>query len=411
MGSEDGTRRSAASTSDGVASPVAIWENELIGEPQEEQKRESSRTSTEHEGHFIAGSLEGCYFNRPRRLVSESALSRGRGGKTAGTEQLDLFGAMVSAPGRRDAIDSERLAHEHAEAGAIAARLPKGVFFGTSTWSFPGWAGIVYSHRAMTAELARDGLLEYVRHPLLTTVGIDRGYYSPIPVKDLERYAAQLPPGFPCCAKAPEAVTAVRTGDRRRNPDYLRPGRFVEEMVGPFLEVFSEHTGPFVIQFPPAPREATPEPALFADTLARFLEALPREARYAVELRDPGLLSTAYRDVLAARGVAHVYNYVTAMPMPAEQARAVPLETASFAMIRLLLRPGTRYEERREEFLPFDRIVDPNEAMRRQVVALIREAVAAGREAYVLVNNKAEGCSPLTIRALAELLAREEAGA
>jgi hypothetical protein len=38
-------------------------------------------------------------------------------------------------------------------------------------------------------------------------------------------------------------------------------------------------------------------------------------------------------------------------------------------------------------------------------VALAREGLALGREVSVLVNNKAEGCSPLTIRALAELLA------
>jgi uncharacterized protein YecE (DUF72 family) len=179
-------------------------------------------------------------------------------------------------------------------------------------------------------------------------------------------------------------------------------------MVAPFLEVFRDHTGPFVIQFPPAPREATPEAALFAERLDRFLEALPRNIRYAVELRDPSLLTPEYRSVLAARGAAHVYNYATAMPMPAEQARAVPIETAPFAMIRLLLRPGTRYDDRREEFLPFDRLVEPDERMRRQVVSLIRRAVGTGREVYVLVNNKAEGCSPLTIRALAELLAGGE---
>jgi len=338
--------------------------------------------------------------------MSESALSPYWRSKTSDGGQLGLFGTSLAPLRGRDRGVAERLKREHAAAAAIAARLPKGVFFGTSTWSFPGWAGIVYSRRATTAELAREGLAEYARHPLLTTVGIDRGYYGPIPARDLQRYAEQLPPGFPCCAKAPEAVTAATlSGGRGSNPDYLRAGRFVEEMVGPFLEVFREHTGPFVIQFPPAPRAATPDPALFAEKLDRFLAALPKDARYAVELRDPSLLSPAYRAVLAARGVAHVYNYATAMPMPADQARAMPVMAAPFAVIRLLLRPGTRYEERREEFLPFDRIVDPNPEMRAQVVDLTREALRLGRETFVLVNNKAEGCSPLTIRALAEELA------
>jgi uncharacterized protein YecE (DUF72 family) len=294
---------------------------------------------------------------------------------------------------------AERVRDEHAAASRIAARLPRGLRFGTSTWSFPGWAGIVYARRATTADLARDGLEEYARHPLLTTVGIDRGYYGPIPPKDLERYAAQLPPGFPCCAKAPEAVTSAE------GSDYLNPGRFVDEMVGPFLEHFRDHLGPFVIQFPPASRHATPSSGAFAERLGRFLEALPREARYAVELRDPALLTAGYASALSAAGAAHVYNYATAMPMPAEQARTVPLAGAPFAVVRLLLRPGTLYGERRDEFLPFDRIVDESPEMRRDVVALAREGLALGREVSVLVNNKAEGCSPLTIRALAELLA------
>jgi uncharacterized protein YecE (DUF72 family) len=313
--------------------------------------------------------------------------------------QLGLFG---DAPMPRRGADrqlAERVREEHAAASRIAARLPRGVRFGTSTWSFPGWAGIVYSRRASTADLARDGLEEYARHPLLTTVGIDRGYYGPIPPKDLERYAAQLPPGFPCCAKAPETVTSAGS------PDYLNPGRFVDEMVGPFLERFRDHLGPFVIQFPPASRHATPSPGAFAERLGRFLQALPREARYAVELRDPALLTAEYASALSDGGAAHVYNYATAMPMPAEQARTVPLAGARFAVVRLLLRPGTLYGERRDEFLPFDRIVDESPEMRRDVVALAREALALGREVSILVNNKAEGCSPLTIRALAELLA------
>ena len=43
--------------------------------------------------------------------------------------------------------------------------------------------------------------------------------------------------------------------------------------------------------------------------------------------------------------------------------------------------------------------------MRGEVVALTARALARGRRVYVLVNNKAEGSSPLTVEALAERLA------
>ena len=48
-------------------------------------------------------------------------------------------------------------------------------------------------------------------------------------------------------------------------------------------------------------------------------------------------------------------------------------------------------------------VVDENPEMRRDTIDLIR--AAEGRPVYVLVNNKAEGCAPATIRALAEELA------
>jgi uncharacterized protein YecE (DUF72 family) len=295
--------------------------------------------------------------------------------------------------------------------------VPAGVRFGTSSWSFPDWAGIVYSRVATVGELAREGLAEYGLHPLLTTVGIDRSYYAPIPPPDLVRYSEQLPPAFPCCAKALELVTSVarpaRSGGRpgEPNPEFLNARLLEEEMLGPFREVFREHTGPFILQFPPVPRSMRMAAPVFAGKLERFLADLPKDFQYAVELRDPALLTSDYRDALATHDAAHVYNYVTAMPMPGEQAKAIPVGSASFAVIRLLLRPGTTYGERREEMMPFSRLTDRDDDMRSQVVSLARAAIGMGIPVSVLVNNQAEGCSPLTIRALAEMLADRESSA
>lgn len=91
--------------------------------------------------------------------------------------------------------------------------------------------------------------------------------------------------------------------------------------------------------------------------------------------------------------------------MPARQAERIPIGSAPFAVIRLLMRPGTTYGERRDEMMPFNRLTDVNPDMRREVVSLIQIAADSGIPISVLVNNKAEGCSPLTIRALAEMLA------
>lgn len=315
------------------------------------------------------------------------------------TRQLDLF-----AP-------ADPLAPVYADAAALAAKLPPNLRFGTSSWSFPGWAGIVYARARTESELARDGLEEYARHPLLRTVGIDRGYYAPIPPADFDRYAAQLPAGFPCCIKAPAAVTSAivpgsdRAGRAVENPDFLSPERF-HALLGEALTTrFLDHTGMVLVEMPAVPEALRPTPAALAARVNDFLAQAPPSLRFAFELRDPSLFSRAYTDALARHGAAHVFNHWSAMPTLSRQAARIDVRAQPFAVIRLLLPRGARYEERKRALAPFDALRAPDPAMRDEVVALTEAALAAQRDVWVLVNNKAEGSSPLTIRALAERLA------
>lgn len=309
----------------------------------------------------------------------------------------------------KDDETSRALAAVHAEARGIAGELPPDVYFGTSSWSFPGWKGLVYSASRTATFLSREGLREYSQHPLLRTVGIDRTYYAPISVDELRAYASQLPAGFRCCTKAPASVTGLTLGPASAgaaiNPHFLSADRFIHDLLLPFALAFQDHTGPFILEFPPFPRQARLKPADFIAGLDRFLGQLPREFDYAVELRDRRWLTPAYRDVLARHKVAHTFNYWSAMPMPLAQAEIVRPEDLPFTVVRLLLRPSTWYEDQREQFRPFNAIVQPDELMREDVTALSDRVLATGRKVWVLVNNKAEGSSPLTIMELAKRLA------
>ena len=91
--------------------------------------------------------------------------------------------------------------------------------------------------------------------------------------------------------------------------------------------------------------------------------------------------------------------------MPAEQAAIAAPDDAPFTVIRLLLKPGTWYEDQRDLFRPFNRLVAPDPVMRAEVVAIAGRSLKRQKRVYILVNNKAEGSSPLTIVALAKQLA------
>jgi uncharacterized protein YecE (DUF72 family) len=238
-------------------------------------------------------------------------------------------------------------------------------------------------------------------------VGVDRSYYARVPDEDFRRYADQLPEGFPCCCKAPANVTSALKpgrGSHDPNPDFLSADRLIEDLLEPVRRSFRTHAGPFILQFPPLLRRSGLDRAAFIDALDRFLGELPGDFQYGVEVRDRALLGADYARVLSRHGAAHVYNAWTAMPLPADQADLVPADAMPFLAVRLLLGPGATYEEQLEAFAPFDRLVAPDERMRDQVVDLVGRAVARAIPAYVLVNNKAEGSSPLTIEALAERL-------
>ncbi|MEM9729276.1 MAG: DUF72 domain-containing protein [Myxococcota bacterium] len=307
----------------------------------------------------------------------------------------------------------EEEARDRASLESLRDRLPGGLRFGTSSWTFPGWAGLVYHQRYPSQKaFLRESLREYASHPLMRTVGIDRSYYAPIDAEDLSIYAAQLPPGFLCAMKVWQRVSTPvfprhpRYGADagRRNPDFLSPRLFADAVFAPVADRFASVMGPWVLEVPPTPTSV--DPSWFAAKLGTFLRAVPRDFPFAVEVRDRKLIGSEYVRTLEEHDATHVFNYWSRMPSIADQLRTPGLLRGTVCVVRLLLPPGTKYAELKDAYAPFDRLVEPQPTMRADVKRLVEAALERDMEVYVVVNNKAEGSSPLTVRALAELLAR-----
>jgi uncharacterized protein YecE (DUF72 family) len=296
-------------------------------------------------------------------------------------------------------------------------RIPSLVRFGTSTWTYPGWAGLVYSQRYPEQGASAKMLAEYARFPLFSTVGIDSSFYGPPRPKTLEGWARALPEGFRCVSKVWDRLTVHTFAGKREprslagkaNPDFLNPNLFLAEVYQPFREHFGAHTGPFVFEFQTmaglGPRGAEE----FADRLDAFFGILPRDAQYAVELRNEEFLTPAYLTVLREHNVAHVFNSWTRMPSIGTQLDVPGVITADFIVSRALLRPGRLYADAVKAFSPYDRIRDPNPELRSDLVRLARTAERLRIPAWLIVNNRAEGSAPHTIAALAQVLAESPA--
>jgi len=114
-------------------------------------------------------------------------------------------------------------------------------------------------------------------------------------------------------------------------------------------------------------------------------------------------MGSRYRDMLKAHGVAHIYNHWASMPPLSDQHRLLESTfRAPFVVFRLLTPLGLAYEKAVERYKPYDRIVAAQPRMRQDTVAVVQQAVAAGTSPHVLVNNRAEGCAPLTVQALTD---------
>jgi uncharacterized protein YecE (DUF72 family) len=324
--------------------------------------------------------------------------------------------AQTGAPPKKRRARDVLAAQPSAEIVELASQLPPHVHLGTSTWSFPGWKGIVYGDDYSNSKLSRDGLAAYGAHPLLRTVSIDRSFYAPLTLTDYLRYAQQVPDDFRFIVKAPALVTDATVRAERgepvsENPCFLNAQLAIDEFVRPCIDGLGKKAGALVFQFSPLPNEMLAQPALFVERLTAFLSALPPlegDACYAVEIRDACLLTPRLIRALKATGVRYCVGIHARMPDPSRQAAALAMldEAPSGPLIvRWSLHGGFKYEQAKAKYEPFDKLVDEDPETRTALAELAARYAIAGQPVLIAANNKAEGSAPLTCVKLAAEIA------
>lgn len=321
---------------------------------------------------------------------------------------------------RRPTATKVRAAGASPAQRALAAALPATLRLGSSSWNFPGWAGLVWDRDYSEALLSKHGLVAYAQHPLLRTVSLDRAFYRPLLAGQYAAYAAQVPDDFRFVVKAPSLVAdAMLRGEGgrglRANPNFLDPELAVREFAQPALEGLGRKLGALVFQLSPLPGGWLAELPRLLDRLATMLQALPAlkphapDAAVAVEVRSPELIApenaAAFVRALRDGGATYCLGLHAKLPPIAEQ---LPLLRALWPgplVCRWNLHQrhgGYGYEEAKQLYAPFDRIVDPDPATRASLARVIAGTAKAGLPCHVTINNKAEGSAPLSVEALAE---------
>lgn len=347
------------------------------------------------------------------------------------TKQLPLFPAPAPAadPASRQSAKPGKASSEFKtiqrvvgpaptshEVMDLGRRLPRELYLGTSSWYFPGWKGIIWDRTATESELARSGLAAYARHPLLRSVGVDRTFYASVPAVQFAAYAQQVPAHFRFLVKAPQQVTSAylrnEDGKPAGNRQFLDATHAIENFIRPCCEGLGDKAGPLLFQFSPLGKVVTRDPARFAQRLHDFLAALPRAgtngvpqgALYAVELRDPELLTRTLLAALKDANARYCMGVHPRMPPVAAQAAAMAGFGHGPLIVRWNLHAGHAYEQAKTQYAPFDRLVEEDPATRESIARLVAATLAAGQPAFVIANNKAEGSAPLTLVKLAQAI-------
>lgn len=321
--------------------------------------------------------------------------------------QNSLFGD--NAPAIVGAIDFDPSLSE------IANALPPNLHLGTSSWSYPGWKGIVWSRDYSESKLSRYGLAAYSKHPLFRCVGIDRGFYKPLSIAEFATYAAQVPADFRFVVKAPSVVTDSLLRDeegrgRVVNRHFLDADIARRDFIEPALEGLGAKLGALVFQISPLPQAWLQDISVVIERLRRFLKSIPDlkntapDAVVTVEVRDPQWLTREFVDALRETRATYCMGLHAKMPRIAEQLPILRALWPGPLVCRWNLNPlhgAYGYEAAERQYEPYDRIHDPDIETREALARVIAGTVGAGQNAYVTLSNQAEGCSPLSIVELA----------
>ena len=311
-----------------------------------------------------------------------------------------MVGSLFEQPGD---FDRDELA------ARLSALAGERIYIGGSSWKYEGWLGQVYSRERYLARgrfsrkrFEAECLREYCE--TFPTVCGDFAFYQ-FPNDDFwQKLFAQVPEQFQFAFKVPEQITCkifpthVRYGPEagKENESFLDVGMLREMFLRPLLQ-YRNQTALLIFEFGAFARRSFPDTAAFLDRLDPFLAALPREFRYAVEIRNPEFLEREYFACLHRYNVAHVYNAWSRMPQLRYQMSIPDSLTADFGVCRALLRYGRPYEEAVKQFAPYREIQDPNPQARDSMRVLISRAREDRRLLFLFVNNRLEGNAPLTI--------------
>jgi uncharacterized protein YecE (DUF72 family) len=174
-------------------------------------------------------------------------------------------------------------------------------------WSYNFWKGTFYP-----ADLNASKFLAYYSKQF-DTVEVDSTFYRIPRTETLTEWKEQTPKDFIFSLKFPRIITHIKMlkNCERETEVFLEHANLLQEKLGPLL-----------LQFPPTFKQ---EQLL---SLEDYLKNLPKNCRYAVEVRNKSLLTPKFFAILEDNKAAYAWIESPAMPLSEKK-------TSNFVYVRL----------------------------------------------------------------------------
>ncbi|HYY24228.1 MAG TPA: DUF72 domain-containing protein [Candidatus Udaeobacter sp.] len=253
--------------------------------------------------------------------------------------------------------------------------LPDNLYLGTVSWVKPDWSGSFYPETIKAAEF----LEAYARS--FRSVEIDSTFYR-IPTPSMVTgWRDRTPKGFVFAAKVPKVIT------------YVKVLRGCEQELSRFLKVMEplgEKLGPLLLQFPYFNKNAFASREQFDKLLRPFLNSLPKEFRFAVEIRNKNWISWDLLELLREHSVGFTLLAQAWMPNIDTLAKALDLVTADFCYVRFM---GNR-KDLESKTQRFDRIIEDKTGEMQLWADELKKIVSNGTRTYAYFSNYYAGYGP-----------------
>ena len=336
------------------------------------------------------------------------------------TINIYTFAAVMSTADNntrawQPALFAEPAGFDRAKLAAGVRRLAEErVYIGTSSWKYEGWLGQVYTRERylergrFSQRLFETACLREYAETFPIVCG-DFSFYQFPSEAYWQRLFRSAPPSLLYAFKVPEQITVKRfpAHDRygaaagQENPTFLNAALFEDSFLR-LLDPYRSQVAVLIFEFGAFGRGSYERRGQFFEDLAKFLCPLPKQFRYAVEVRNPEFLGPDYFSCLRDHQAAHVFNAWSKMPELPVQVRIADAYTSDYSVIRALLRRGRTYEEAVRKFAPYEHVQEPNPEARQAIRDVIGRAREARQTAFVFVNNRLEGNAPGTVQAILE---------